>query len=74
MKLPVPLSPTKVTGFAPVDPTVVVMKTSPATVLEDIRAAMDKSGLRSNLNPSATTILKDNISWHFPFPAANTTP
>src|SRR5207248_1327370 len=22
----------------------------------------------------ATTILKDNISWHFPFPAANTTP
>jgi hypothetical protein len=21
-----------------------------------------------------TTILKDNISWHFPFPAANTTP
>ena len=22
----------------------------------------------------ATTILKDNISWHYPFPAANTTP
>ena len=26
------------------------------------------------LTRGATTILKDNISWHFPFPAANTTP
>ena len=26
------------------------------------------------LQPSLTTILKDNISWHFPFPGANTTP
>jgi uncharacterized protein (DUF362 family) len=26
------------------------------------------------LQPGAATILKDNISWHFPFPAANTTP
>ncbi len=26
------------------------------------------------LEPGKTTILKDNISWHFPFPAANTTP
>ena len=26
------------------------------------------------LAPGKTTILKDNISWHFPFPAANTTP
>jgi hypothetical protein len=26
------------------------------------------------LDLTATTILKDNISWHFPFPAANTTP
>jgi len=26
------------------------------------------------LDPGATTILKDNISWHFPFPGANTTP
>src|SRR6266545_3414176 len=26
------------------------------------------------LRVSATSILKDNISWHFPFPGANTTP
>ena len=74
MKLPVPLAPTKVTGFAPVDPTVVVLKTTPATVLEDIQRAMEKAGVRSALNPKSPTILKDNISWHFPFPAANTTP
>ena len=28
----------------------------------------------SALDRTATTILKDNISWHFPFPGANTTP
>jgi uncharacterized protein (DUF362 family) len=74
MKLPIPLSPTKVTGFAPVDPTVAVLKTTPTTVLEDIHRAMENGGVRSALNPGSTTILKDNISWHFPFPAANTTP
>ncbi|MCX6143406.1 MAG: DUF362 domain-containing protein [Ignavibacteriales bacterium] len=74
MKLPIPLSPTKVTGFAPVDPTVVVLKTTPATVLDDIQRAMEMGGVRSALNPKSPTILKDNISWHFPFPAANTTP
>lgn len=26
------------------------------------------------LDPSVPTILKDNISWHYPFPGANTTP
>ena len=74
MKLPVPLSPTKVTGFAPVDPSVVVLKTTPATVLDDIQRAMEMGHVRSALNPKSATILKDNISWHFPFPAANTTP
>ena len=29
---------------------------------------------RQALQPGATTILKDNISWHFPMPGANTTP
>lgn len=74
MKLPEPKSPTPVTGFKPVDSTVVVVKTTPSTVLEDIQRAMDKAGLAKALDPTATTILKDNISWHFPFPAANTTP
>lgn len=30
--------------------------------------------MKEALRPGATTILKDNISWHFPFPGANTTP
>lgn len=30
--------------------------------------------MKQALDPQATTILKDNISWHFPFPGANTTP
>jgi uncharacterized protein (DUF362 family) len=32
------------------------------------------AGMSQALAPGHTTILKDNISWHFPFPAANTTP
>jgi uncharacterized protein (DUF362 family) len=35
---------------------------------------MDLAHAPQHLAPGATTILKDNISWHFPFPAANTTP
>ncbi|MGH2569035.1 MAG: DUF362 domain-containing protein [Bacteroidota bacterium] len=50
------------------------MKTTPATVLDDVQRAMELAGLKNALDPKATTILKDNISWHFPFPAANTTP
>ncbi len=53
---------------------VAVLKTTPATVLEDYRRLAELAGMRSALDPGAPTILKDNISWHFPFPAANTTP
>jgi uncharacterized protein (DUF362 family) len=53
---------------------VAVLKTSPARVLEDYQRLAELAGLRSALNPASPTILKDNISWHFPFPAANTTP
>jgi uncharacterized protein (DUF362 family) len=74
MKLPEPKSPTRVEGFAKIEPKVAVVKTSPATVLDDVQRAMELAGLRSALDPKAVTILKDNISWHFPFPAANTTP
>ena len=74
MKLPEPKSPTRVTGLKSVEPTVVVVKTTPGTVLEDIQRAMETAGVRSALDAGASTILKDNISWHFPFPAANTTP
>lgn len=53
---------------------VAVLKTTPATVLKDYERLAEMAGMSSALQKSAATILKDNISWHFPFPAANTTP
>jgi uncharacterized protein (DUF362 family) len=32
------------------------------------------AGGSAALDPAVTTILKDNISWHYPMPSANTTP
>ena len=54
--------------------TVVVIKTSPEQVLEDIPTIMEMAGVKTALHSEATTILKDNISWHYPFLSANTTP
>jgi uncharacterized protein (DUF362 family) len=54
--------------------TVAVIKTKPETVLTDIQRLMDLAGMNDALSKSSPTILKDNISWHFPFPGANTTP
>ena len=54
--------------------TVAALRTRPDRVLEDYARLLDLAGAREHLAPGATTILKDNISWHFPFPAANTTP
>lgn len=53
---------------------VAALKVTPRTVLGDIERLCELAGMRSALDPSAATILKDNISWHFPFPGANTTP
>jgi uncharacterized protein (DUF362 family) len=53
---------------------VAVLKTEPKTVLEDIARLMEMAGVGEALDPSCTTILKDNISWHFPFLSSNTTP
>ncbi len=53
---------------------VAVKKTKPETVVDDIRTVMEDAEFRSHLDPSAPVILKDNISWHFPFLGANTTP
>ncbi len=53
---------------------VAVLKTKPETVLEDIGRLMEMADFRQHLDPGATTILKDNISWHYPMPGANTTP
>jgi len=53
---------------------VAALLTKPETVLQDYERLMDLAGVRNALDPEATTILKDNISWHYPFPSANTTP
>jgi uncharacterized protein (DUF362 family) len=53
---------------------VAVLRVSPATVLDDLDRLHELADVRSAFAPGAQTILKDNISWHFPFPGANTTP
>ncbi|MCP4583548.1 MAG: DUF362 domain-containing protein [candidate division Zixibacteria bacterium] len=53
---------------------VVVLKTSPASILDDYVRAGELAGLKDFLNADSETILKDNISWHLPFPGANTVP
>lgn len=53
---------------------VAVLRTKPETAIEDYERLMHLADVRQALDPSATTILKDNISWHFPFPSANSTP
>lgn len=55
-------------------PKVAVLYTQPETVLEDHERLMDLAGVQDALDSKAPTILKDNISWHYPFPSANTTP
>ncbi|MBM4166408.1 MAG: DUF362 domain-containing protein [Ignavibacteria bacterium] len=51
-----------------------VLKTKPDSVLSDIHHLMKLADVSSFLSKDATTILKDNISWHFPYLSANTTP
>jgi uncharacterized protein (DUF362 family) len=51
-----------------------VLFTSPETVLEDYDRLFALAGGKTALQPGVPTIIKDNITWHFPMPAANTTP
>ncbi len=53
---------------------VYILKTSPETVLDDYARLLKMAGVSQVLDPGKTTILKDNISWHFPYLSANTTP
>ncbi len=53
---------------------VAVLKVRPDQILEDIDRLYDLADAKKALKPGVQTILKDNISWHFPFPGANTTP
>jgi uncharacterized protein (DUF362 family) len=53
---------------------VAALRVKPATILPDIERLCALAGMGEALEAGRTTILKDNISWHFPFPGANTTP
>src|SRR5688572_7764379 len=53
---------------------VAVLRVKPETILTDIERLCELAGIGAALDKGATTILKDNISWHYPFPGANTTP
>ncbi len=74
MKLPEPRPATPIAGLKRSPAVVAAVRTKPETVLTDVARVMELAGVRSALAPGAPTILKDNISWHFPFPGANTTP
>lgn len=53
---------------------VAVVRSQPATVMEDLDRTLDLANVGQALDVGSTTILKDNISWHMPFLSANTTP
>ena len=53
---------------------VAVIKTKPATVLEDYHRADEPRPLPGGGGQDADTALKVNISWHFFYPASSTTP
>ena len=53
---------------------VAVLRTKPETVVKDYHRLCELGGMKDALDPKATTILKDNITWHNVFPGVNTTP
>jgi uncharacterized protein (DUF362 family) len=53
---------------------VAVLYTQPESVLEDYERLLELADVGKYLPAGVPVILKDNISWHYPFPSANTTP
>ena len=53
---------------------VAILKTTPATVLEDYHRLMNLAGYQQVLPKDVDTALKINISWHFFYPGSSTTP
>jgi len=53
---------------------VAVLRTRPESVLEDYDRLLGLAEVEQYLPRDTSIILKDNISWHYPFPSANTTP
>jgi len=54
--------------------TVAVVRTTPQTVLEDYHRLMNLADYQGVIDKTVDTALKINISWHFFYPAASTTP
>jgi uncharacterized protein (DUF362 family) len=53
---------------------VAILRTRPESAVLDYVRLFELAEGPHALDAGATTILKDNISWHYPFPSANTTP
>jgi uncharacterized protein (DUF362 family) len=53
---------------------VAVLRTAPETILKDYERLFDIARGSQALARGTPTILKDNITWHFPMPGTNTTP
>jgi len=53
---------------------VAALFTTPERVEQDYLRLFELAGMKEALSPSVPTIIKPNISWHFFFPGANTTP
>src|SRR5512133_2199041 len=53
---------------------VAVIKTTPATILEDVDCVMKMAGVEQALPKEVTTGLKINISWQTWYPACSTAP
>jgi uncharacterized protein (DUF362 family) len=54
--------------------TVAVGRVTPEEIHAQIEELCQLAGMSTALDHRTPTILKDNISWHYPFPGANTTP
>ena len=53
---------------------VAVLFTQPETVIQDYQRLFELAGGTNALQFNTPTIIKDNITWHFPMPGTNTTP
>lgn len=51
-----------------------ILRTTPATVLEDTHRLMNLAGYQDVIAKDRDTALKVNISWHFFYPGCSTTP
>lgn len=53
---------------------VAIVRTQPSSVFADVARLVELAGVREVLDPALDTALKANLSWHFFYPGASTTP